>query len=147
MEREGFLAPETETEARTAYGDLVDAARTVTREVGKAMGFDHEEFDERLTEEVVLTAHDALFASLLTVRIGSREEFEQWRADADCEVVVLGSEQVGGVAWHVAPFADLAVAATFEQNREATVGTLRRQAFGRLYREVVRNAPDGGGES
>ena len=142
MEREGFLAPETETEARTAYGELVDAARTVTREVGKAMEFDREEFEARVTEEVVLTAHDALFASLLEVQVGSYEEFEEWRADTDCEVAVLGNEQVNRVVWHVAPFADLAVAATFEHKREAAVGTLRRQAFGRIYHEVVRKPDD-----
>ena len=142
MEREGFLAPETETEARTAYGDLAAAAQTVSREIGKAMALDREEFEERVTEEVVLTAHDALFASLLEVRVDSYEAFESWRTDADYEVALLGGENVGQVVWHVAPFAGLAVAATFEHKREATIGTLRRQAFGRIYREIVRTPDD-----
>lgn len=143
MEREGFLAPETETEARTAYGELADAAQTVTREVGKAMEFGPEELADRVTEEVVLTAHDALFASLLELQVASDEEFEEWRADADCEVVVIGNEHASRVVWHAAPFAELAVAATFEQKREAAVGTLRRQVFGRIYREVLREPAAG----
>jgi hypothetical protein len=39
------------------------------------------------------------------------------------------------VVWHVPPFADAAVAATFQDERDAAVATLRRQAFGRCYRD------------
>jgi hypothetical protein len=49
-------------------------------------------------------------------------------------VTELGSPNVDRVAWHAAPFADEAVATTFQNEREAAVGTLRRQAFSRLYR-------------
>ena len=53
----------------------------------------------------------------------------------DYEVTVAGRENVDRVAWHAAPFADRAVAATFAEEERAAVETLRRQAFGRLYRD------------
>ncbi len=137
METEGFLAPTTVEEARAAYDDLVGAARTTVSETAKAMDFGPEEFDERVTGEVMATAHDALFASLLEVQVGTAGEFEDWRADHDHEVTLAGSENVDDVVWHAAPFADQAVAATFQDERDAAVATLRRQAYGRIYREVL----------
>ncbi|MFB6107924.1 MAG: DUF5809 family protein [Haloplanus sp.] len=135
METEGVFEPETLADAREAYESVGPAAQTVVRETAKAMDFDREEYRERVTSDVVETARDALFASLLVVRVGDREAFEAWREDADVEVSEVGSPDVTKVVWHVAPFADAAVAATFENEREAAVATLRRQAFGRLYRD------------
>ncbi len=54
-------------------------------------------------------------------------------------MTVNGSDSVDNVVWHVAPFADRVVAATFQEERDAAVGTLRRQAFGSVYREVVED--------
>jgi hypothetical protein len=135
METEGLFSPETLDEARAAYEQVGPVAQTVVRETAKAMEFDRDEYQSRVTSDVVETARDALFASLLEVHVGSAEEFAAWREDHDYEVRVAGSDDVDSVVWHVAPFAETAVAATFQHEREAAVGTLRRQAFGRVYRD------------
>jgi len=135
METEGVFDPETLAAAREAYESVGPAARTAVRETATAMDFDREEYETRVTSDVVETARDAIFASLLAVRVADCEAFDSWRADADVDVTVLGSPDVDRVVWHVAPFADAAVAATFQAEREAAVATLRRQAFGRLYRD------------
>jgi len=136
METHGFLAPETEAAARDRYEAVGPAAQTVVKETAKAMAFDADEYDERVTGEVIETARDALFASLLEVRTGTREEYEEWLADRDREVVEEGSEHVSHVAWHDA-LAETVVAATFESEERAAVATLRRQAFGRAYRDLL----------
>jgi hypothetical protein len=156
MHTEGLLAPESAAAARHTYADLAGAARTVTRETAKAIGFDREEYAERVTDDVRSTARDALFASLLEVRVGDRDEFEAWRADFDGDVRVLGSDDVPNVAWHVVPFgADgpptraagdedvtpVAVAATFQDEPEAATATLRRTVFGRVYRDAIHADP------
>lgn len=137
METEGVFDPETLADAREAYESVGPAAQTVVRETASAMDFGREEYRDRVTSDVVETARDALFASLLVVHVGDRDEFEAWRADtdADIDVTVFGSEEVDRVVWHVARFADAAVAATFQDERDAAVATCRRQAFGRLYRD------------
>jgi hypothetical protein len=142
MHTEGFLAPASVAEAREAYEDAGPAARVVVRETARAMGFDGEEYRERVAADVVETARDALFASLLSVTVGSREEFEAWREGFDGEVVETGSGNVDRAVWHAAPFADAAVAATFQDERRAAVGTLRRQAFGRIYRDRLAGTAD-----
>ena|SRR6056297_1046434 len=136
METHGFLAPETETEARDRYDETGPAAQTVVKETAKAMAFAPDEYDERVTGEVIETARDALFASLLVVRTGTREEFDEWLADRDREVVEEGSENVDNVAWHDA-LGETVVAATYQNEERAAVATLRRQAFGRVYRELL----------
>jgi hypothetical protein len=136
METHGFLAPETEAAARDRYEAVGPAAQTVVKETAKAMAFDADEYDERVTGEVIETARDALFASLLEVRTGPREEYEEWLADRDREVVEEGSEHVSHVAWHDA-LGETVVAATFESEERAAVATLRRQAFGRAYRGLL----------
>jgi hypothetical protein len=136
METHGFLAPETEAAARDRYEAVGPAAQTVVKETAKAMAFDADEYDERVTGEVIETARDALFASLLEVRTGTREEYEEWLADRDREVVEEGSEHVSHVAWHDA-LGETVVAATFESEERAAVATLRRQAFGRAYRGLL----------
>jgi len=137
MDTEGLFAPETVAEARERYADLQTAAGTVVREITRATALDGDEYDRLVTDDVIATGHDALFASLLVVNVGTREEFEAFRADRDVEVVQTGSEHVDGVVWHAPAFADRIVATTFADAREAAVGTLRRQAFGKLYRDVL----------
>jgi hypothetical protein len=137
MDVEGELSPDTVAVAREAYKAAGPTAQVVVKEVAKAMGFDREEYRERVTGGVVETARDVLFAAELEVRVGSRDEFEDWRDGFDGEVVVRGSEHVDSVAWHVAPFAEQAVAATFQNERDAAIGTLRRQAYGEIYDELL----------
>ncbi|MDS0261550.1 DUF5809 family protein [Haloarcula sp. S1CR25-12] len=137
MDTEGQFSPTTVAAARDRYDALGSTAQVVVKEVAKAMGLSAEEYRERVTGEVVETARDALFAESLSVTVGSHEEFETWREDTDHAVEVIGSEHVDNVVWHAPEFADDAVAATFQSERDAAVGTLRRQAFGRLYSEVV----------
>jgi hypothetical protein len=135
MERRGLLAPEDVSAARDAYEVAGAVARTVVREVARSMSFDREEYDERVTGEVVETARDAVFASLLEVRVGDREAYEKWRAAVDHDVHEVGSDDVDRVVWHAFPAAGAAVAATFQDEPDAAVATLRRLAFGRLYRD------------
>ncbi|MFC6864254.1 DUF5809 family protein [Halomicroarcula sp. GCM10025817] len=137
METEGQFSPTTAEAARDRYEALGPTAQVVVKEVAKAMGLDADEYRQRVTGEVVETARDVLFAESLAVTVGTRAEFEDWRADADLEVTVVGAQNVDNVAWHAAPFAGRAVAATFQGERRAAVGTLRRQAFGRIYDGVV----------
>jgi hypothetical protein len=138
MHTEGVFAPETAAEASELYATVGPAAQTSVREVAKAMDFDSDEYEDRVTSSVVATAHEAIFASLLEVRVGSDAAFEDWCGDhPDYEREVIGSENVDRVVWHAAPFAETVVAATFQERQDAAVGTLRRQAFGSVYREVV----------
>src|SRR6056297_44501 len=136
METHGFLAPDTEDAASERYETVGPAAQTVVKETAKAMAFGPDEYDERVTGEVIETARDALFASLLEVRTGTREEYEEWLADRDREVLEEGAENVDNVAWHDA-LGETAVAATYQSEERAAVATLRRQAFGRVYRELL----------
>ena len=137
MDTERTFAPETTAEARERYDRLGPAAQVVVTETARAMGFDTGEYDRRVTGEVVEAARDALFASTLAVRIGTRAEYEAWLAETAHDVYEAGSEHLDNVVWHAPPFADKAVAATFQDERRAAVETLRRQAFGRVYREVL----------
>ncbi|ELZ04829.1 DUF5809 family protein [Natrialba asiatica] len=139
MHTVGTVTPASIEEARERYDELGPAAQTVVREVAKAMSFDREEYDERVTSAVVETARDALFASRLEISVGTSDEFSEWRDGYDGEVTVVGNENVENVVWHAGP-ADEAVAATFQNEEEAAVGTVRRQAFGRLYRDYFEAA-------
>jgi len=137
METRGLLAPETADAARRHYETLGPAAQTVTKEVAKAMAFDREEYRERVTTDVVGTARDALFASLLEVHLGTREEYEDWRDDRPAlDPHEEGSESVDNVAWHPVPFDDAVAAVTYQNEPDAAVATLQRQAFGRHYRSL-----------
>ncbi len=136
MHTEGTVTFESATAAREQYESIGPAAQTVVREVAKAMEFDREEYTDRVTSDVVETARDALFASLLQVQVGTREEYDDWRERYDGEVIEVGHERVDRVVWHAGPEGE-AVAATFQNEEEAAIATLRRQAFGRLYRELV----------
>lgn len=143
MDTEGTFAPETAKAARERYGALGATAQVVVKEVARAMEFDAEEYDRRVTSDVVETARDALFAADLEVRVSAREEYDDWLAGREYGVHEVGSEHVDHVVWHAAPFAETVVAATFHEERRAAVDTLRRQAFGRVYRDIV-TASDGG---
>jgi len=138
METEGVLAPETRETVRERYAELEPAAGETVRAVTRAMNFDGEEYDNRVTDGVREAAQDAMFASLLAVRVGTREEYEHWRESHEGTLHEAGSEHVDSAVWHDPPWTDAAVAATFQDERDAAVATLRRQAFGRLYSEVVR---------
>jgi hypothetical protein len=137
MHARGSFAPETVEAARERYEALGSTAQILLKEVTKAMEFDSAEYDRRVTPEVVETAREVLFAADLRVRVGTREEYENWLDDRDYEVIERGHRNVTRVAWHAAPFAGEVVAATFENEESAAVETLRRQAFGGVYREVV----------
>ncbi|MEZ3142970.1 DUF5809 family protein [Halobaculum sp. MBLA0143] len=137
IETEGYLAPATVAAARERYAEAVPTAKTATREATKAMSFDREEYERRVTSDVVGTVRDAVFASSLRVQVADRETFEAWADDDGRETVLVGHDDAPRVVWHAPGFADSVVAATFADEREAAVGTLRRQAFGRLYRGVV----------
>ncbi|MFB6220573.1 MAG: DUF5809 family protein [Halolamina sp.] len=146
MRTEGVFSPDTEADAREAFDTVGPAAQVVVRETARAMEFDREEYSQRVTGEVVETARDALFASLLTVHVGEREAFEAWQEEhPEYSVHVNGSDNVDNVVWHVAPFTEAAVAATFQQEEEAAIGTLRRQAFGRIYADLLKETPPGNG--
>lgn len=135
MHTEGLFTPETPEAAREQYEAAGPAAQTAVREATKRMDFDREEYAERVTGEVVETARDAIFASLLRVHVGTDEEFEAWCDDhPDYERHVEGSEAVDNVVWHPVALDSTVVAATFQHEEEAAVGTLRRIAFGRFYR-------------
>ena len=138
MESEGTLSPETSEEAREAFEAAGPVAQTVVRETARAMGFDPEEYRERVTTDVVSTARDVLFAARLRIHSGDRDEFDAWCADHEVhEVIEVGSPNVERVVWHAAPFADTVVAATYQDERDAAVEILRRQALGRIYRVEV----------
>lgn len=138
METDGLFAPETAADARERFAALGGPSQTVVKETAKAMGLDAETYRERVTSDVIETAREALFASMLEVHDGSREDFETWQADhPDYEVVEQGSEHVDNVVWHPIPFESTVVAATYQDKQRAAADTLRRQAFGRVYREVV----------
>lgn len=137
MHTEGTLSPETVEEASDRYEQLGSTAQVVVKAVAKSMEFDREEYGERVTGDVVETAREAMFGEQLQVRVGTREEFDEWRETAGHEVEVLGADNVEHVAWHAPPFADEAIAATFQNEADAAVATLRRQAVARIYGDVV----------
>ena len=146
MDTEGTIAPATTEEARERFEALGPTAQVVVKEVAKAMQMETDEYRERVTSDVVETARDTLFASMLEVHVGTRAVFDEWTSDHDeYEVTEVGSEHVDNVVWHVAPATETVVAATYQDERQAAVGTLRRQAFGRIYRDLV--AAEGAAES
>ncbi|ERG95456.1 DUF5809 family protein [Haloquadratum walsbyi] len=138
----GELAPTSTTTVHNQFDSLGSTAQTVVREIATAMGFDREEYNDRITSEVLEAARETLFAEQLAVRVGSRDEFEQW-VDSHPAVNVeqMGSPNVARVAWHHAPFSDDVIAATFQNEQTAAVSTLRRHSFGEIYRPVIEDEP------
>lgn len=138
MDREGVFGPETVGEVRQYYEAAGPAAQTVVRETTRAMSFDSEEYDRRVDSGVVERARDALFASLLEVHVGTTAEFDAWReSNPAYEVTQTGSVNVDNVAWHVAETEDTVVATTFQEERAAALATLRRQAWGEVYQDLL----------
>jgi len=141
MERKGVFAPATVEEARERYDTVGPAAQVVVRETATAMELPPAEYEERVDADVIETARDALFASLLAVRVGDSDEFDEWLAAEgvdDEDLTLVGSEHVERVVWHDAGFTDEVVAATFQAEPDAAVATLRRNAFGRVYADRVK---------
>jgi len=139
-ELRGRFAPESWPDAEKRYEELGPTAQSVVRETARAMSFDRAEYDERVTADVVETARQTLFAETLAVRVADRETFDSWRETYDDDVRIAGSDTVDHVAWHASPAAASAVAATFQNEADAAVGTVRRMAFNRLYRDRLTGA-------
>lgn len=137
MHTVGVIAPETPEEVRDIYQELSTPSEVVVKEVARAISLDPEEYDQRVSEEVIKTARDAMFASLLTVSVGTKSEYEDWKAGFDGDVREIGNENVDNVVWHV--FGRQAIAATYQAQQNAAVATLQRQAFGEIYSKVVRS--------
>lgn len=136
MEQVGIVNPETPADARRIYRNLSQPAEVIVKEVSRAIALDPEEYDSRVGDDVVHTAQDALFASLLTVTVASIEEYRQWRESYDGDVREIGAPNVDYVVWHA--FDGTVVAATFQSQQDAAIATLQRQAFGELYRDYLR---------
>jgi len=138
MNTKGTFAPETRADALEGYEEVGSVAQVVVREATKAMAFDADEYDERVTPEVIRTARDAVFAEQLVVHVGEDDEFDAWLADSEFDaddVTRIGGDNVDNVVWHPIPFADTVIAATYQDEPDAAASTLRRNAFGRVYRE------------
>ncbi|MFB6104217.1 MAG: DUF5809 family protein [Halobacteriaceae archaeon] len=143
METRGYSTPTTTAEARDRYETLGPIAQQVVRETARAMGFDATEYEDRVTSDVVAAARDAMFAAMLTVHVGDRAAFEDWQANnPEYTVDQTGNENVDRVAWHPAPIASTVVATTFQQEPDAAVAALRRQAWGRIYRDRIQDPND-----
>lgn len=143
IEVRGRYEPESWAAAENRYGDLGPTAQSVVRETTRAMGFERSEYEERVTADVIETARQTLFAETLAVRVADSGAFEAWREEYPGEVRIAGSDTVDRVAWHVLPAAEAAVAATFQNEPDAAVGTVRRMAFNRRYRDRLVGTEDG----
>jgi hypothetical protein len=137
MDIQGLFAPASDAAVRDQYEAASAAADVVVRELVRALPVADTAEDRPDDATLQLTATEAIFASLLEVHVGTDAEFEAYLEETDREVERLGSEHVSGVAWHDAPAADRILAATYENEPDAAVDALRRQAFATLYREVV----------
>ncbi len=137
----GTFAPVSWSEAERRYRELASTAQVVVRAVAKAMDFDRETYQQRVHSDVIETARQAIFAESLEVHVADSETFDSWRRAYTHDVHIAGGDTVGNVAWHVSEPAQTAVAATFENEPEAAVGTVRRMAFNRLYRERLTGEP------
>jgi len=143
MDTDGVYAPKTVAAARTAYDSLGSTAQIVVKETAKAMEFGNDEYDERVTGEVIETARDALFASLLEVTHGDHDDFDAWCEDhPEYTVERLGSDDVPAIVWHPVPFAETVLAATYQNEPEAAAATVRRRAFGEEYQPAIEAADD-----
>ena len=140
MHTEGVYEPESVEAAGEAYDTVGPVAQIVVKETTKAMEFTNEEYDERVTSDVIETARDALFASLLKVYHGSREEFEDWCEERQYSVDLAGSDDVESVVWHPVAVDETVVAASYQNEPGAAAATVRRRAFGRHYRPAVADA-------
>ena len=140
METVGYLAPETPEAVEEAYADCEPIARELTREIVLATGIDSASYHDMMTTEVIEAAQAVYFSSVLRIHTGSREEFSEWIASSPYTEEAVhreGSPNVDQIAWHVSRATDQIVAATYHQQREAALSSLRRIVWGRLYAEMV----------
>lgn len=138
MDERGFLAPETRADVQDAFESLGPTAQTVTKEVAKSMGMDRDEYGERVTGDVIATARDAMFAELLHVYAGTIAEYDAWIDDhPEFAEDRHGSDDVENAAWHPVHPTDTVVVATYQNESDAAIGTLRRIAFGGHYRDLL----------
>lgn len=140
MHTDGMFTPDSFEAARERFEEIGPAAQNVVKETAKTMNLDATEYQDRVTGETIETAREVLFASLLEVNTAPREEFDTWltdhRYDADSDVELIGSNNVDNVAWHAPPAGPI-IATTYQNKRAAAIGTLRRQVFGRSYRDQL----------
>lgn len=139
METVGYVLPETEDEVREIFDELEPAAHEVVGAIARRLpdGWDQ---GTGIPEDIYRTGHEALFGSLLVVTTGSMKDFGSWNTDgpyADYAVNIEGSEHVDHIAWHAAPATEEIIAATYQHERSAAVATLRRIAWGRVYRPIL----------
>ena len=140
METFGYVLPETESEAQAVFEELEPASREIVGAVTRRLDVEADTLDMLVTEEVYQTAHEAMFGSLLVVTTGSESAFESWRTQPPYDaftVTMEGSDNVDNVAWHTAPVADTVIGATYQDEREAAVATLRRIVWGKIYRPLL----------
>ena len=140
MNSTGVHIPESVSDVRDQYEEVGPLAQIVVREVAVAMGFDQEEYQRRVSEAVVATARDALFAGRLTVHTGGYDVFQDWLDEppqAAYELELEGSENVDSVAWHPAPADERILAATYQNEPQAAVATVRRLSWGRIYEPLL----------
>lgn len=141
MDTRGQFAPETKAAARSLYDDLAIAAETVTKTLAETSTDSREAYHELLDQERIDAAHEALFASLLEVHVGSVEEFESWMNRHDAfQLSLSGPETVPRRAWHPVRPRKTVTAVSFQTAPEAAVATVRRQAFGTQYRELLEGS-------
>ena len=138
MQEHGSVAPKTEAEVKTTAQSVESTAKGVVTEVAKTMGFDDEEFQSRVTEDVIQTAVGVLMGNQLTVFNGSISEFESWRSShSSFDVEQMGSTEVDFAAWHPSPVAERVIVATYQNHPEAATEMVRRAAFQYIYREMI----------
>lgn len=145
METMGYVLPETAAEAREIHATLRPTAGELVREIAVAIGLDGEAYRSQVTEDVRRTAQDALFGSLLVVHTADRDTFDGWCDEppyAAYDVHLEGSEHVASVAWHPAPATQTIAATTYQDAAEAAMATLRRIAWGRIYRPLLDGQPE-----
>ena len=136
MERRGLLSFDSEADLAEVHQALLPAGETVTKELVDALEYHQGASEVSVTPELVETAHEAIFASLLEVYTGDSDEFEAWLRDhPDLDVHLEGHEHTERRAWHPVGPAGAVLAVTFQQEVEAAIGMVRRQAVGRYYRE------------
>ncbi len=97
MDTEGQFAPVSAAEARERYDAFGPTAQVVVKEVAKAMGLDPEtsrsESPARSSKPLATCCRESL-----ADQVGSMAEFEEWREDTDCEVTLVGAENVDNVS-------------------------------------------------
>lgn len=137
MDHYGCFTPESESELVSRFESLETTAKVLVRQLRTAFDRNQDYVDDHLDQADVDTIKEIVFGSHLEIHAGTRQEFDQWFTGRSLELIEIGSSEVDHIAWHHSPFVETVLAATFENEPEAAVETLRRQAIGRLYREYI----------